>query len=86
MAHVGRVWTDNLFLKKIQEWYPDPPLVLFISNNEHSKLQWSEVEMSKRYLDTYGPGKTERLQTQGGRRWLDRALLGAMLGRPCVRA
>jgi hypothetical protein len=59
---VGRVWTDNAFMKKFQEWYPDPPLVVFISNNEHAKLPWTEVETSKRYMDKYGKGKPDEFK------------------------
>ena len=44
-------------MKQLQQWYPNPPLVIFLSNNEHSKLRWTEVEKSKRYLDKYGPGR-----------------------------
>jgi len=53
---IGRKHTDNSWMKQLQQWYPDPPLVIFLSNNEHSKLRWKEVEKSKRYLDMYGPG------------------------------
>lgn len=75
---VGKLWTDNSFLRKIQEWYPDPPLVLFISNNEHAKQQWSEVEQSKRYLDKYGPGKSGEFKRKVvGDGWIER--YGAML-------
>ncbi len=31
---VGRAWTDSAVLKKLQDVYPDPPLVLIFSNNE----------------------------------------------------
>ncbi len=55
---VGRSWTDSTFFKRIQEWYPDPPLVLLISNNEHAKLPWTEAEKSQRYLDRYGTGRS----------------------------
>jgi hypothetical protein len=74
----GKIWTDNLFLKKIQEWYPDPPLILFISNNEHAKQQWSTVEQSKRYLDKYRPGKSSEFKRRVvGDGWIER--YGAML-------
>lgn len=75
---VGKVWIDNTFMRKIQEWYPDPPLVLFISNNEHAKQQWTEAEQSKRYLDKYGVGKSgefKRKVIADG--WIER--YGAML-------
>lgn len=55
----GRQWTNGMFLRKLQEWYPDPPLVVLVSNNEHAKLYWNEVETSKRYLDRYGKGRSD---------------------------
>ncbi len=54
---VGRLWTDNPNMKKLQEWYPNPPRVIFLSNNEHRKLYWTDVEKSKRYMDKYGNKK-----------------------------
>jgi hypothetical protein len=54
---IGRKQTDNPWMKQLQQWYPDPPLVIFLSNNEHAKLRWTETEKSKRYLDKYGPGR-----------------------------
>lgn len=30
----GKEWTSTKILRELQEWYPDPPLVLFVSNNE----------------------------------------------------
>jgi hypothetical protein len=74
----GKIWTDNSFMKKLQEWYPDPPLVMFISNNEHAKQQWSEAEQSQRYLDKFGKGKSgefKRKVIADG--WIER--YGAML-------
>ena len=42
--------------------YPDPPLVLWVSNNEPPDLRWSKQgpleEQSKRYLDKYGSGRS----------------------------
>ena len=35
---VGRAWARHPTLRQMQKLYPEPPLVLFISNNEHSKL------------------------------------------------
>ncbi|MBN1418625.1 MAG: hypothetical protein JXP34_07585 [Planctomycetes bacterium] len=39
---------------KIQEWYPDPPLVIFLSNNEHAKLRWKDAEEDPRFIERYG--------------------------------
>jgi hypothetical protein len=74
----GKIWTANSFMKRLQEWYPDPPLVLFISNNEHARQQWSEVEQSKRYLDKFGKGKSDVFKRKVvGDGWIER--YGAML-------
>jgi hypothetical protein len=69
----GRTWTSNAFLEQIQRWYPDPPLVLLISNNEHAKLAWTDVEQSKRYLDKYGPGRDDDFKRKVvGDGWIER--------------
>jgi hypothetical protein len=34
----GRAWTRSPSLRQLQRLYPDPPLVLFLSDNESSKL------------------------------------------------
>jgi len=60
----GRQWTDSLFMKKFQEWYPEPPLVVLVSNNEHAKLGWTEVETSQRYMDKYGKGRSDDFKRQ----------------------
>ena len=54
---LGRTYTDNPQMKRLQAWYPDPPLVVFLSNNEHRKLRWHQAETSKRYLAKHGEGK-----------------------------
>lgn len=56
---IGAAHTDNPWMKQIQQWYPDPPLVIFLSNNEHGKLKWTEVEKSRRYMGKYGKGRDD---------------------------
>jgi hypothetical protein len=56
---VGRAWGASEGMAKLAEWYPDPPKVLLISNNEHAKLVWSDVEQAKRYVDQYGLGRDD---------------------------
>lgn len=69
----GRSWTDNLFMKQLQTWYPDPPLVLLISNNEHGKLQWNEAETNPRYLAKYGRGQSDDFKRKVvGDGWIER--------------
>jgi hypothetical protein len=54
---VGRNLAENLGMRRLQEWYPDPPLVVFLSNNEHPKLTWKDAEKSGRYVEAYGRGR-----------------------------
>lgn len=49
-------------MKLLQKMYPNPPLVLFVSNNEAPDLRWHQVEQSKRYLDKYGKGRSEEFK------------------------
>jgi hypothetical protein len=78
---VGTRWTAGPAMKCLQEWYPDPPLVVLVSNNEHAKLRWAKAEESKRYLDRYGTGKDgefkRRVVAEG---WIERyrALMAGM--------
>jgi len=56
---VGRDWIDSPLLRDIQQLYPQPPLVVLISNNEARKLSWTEVEKCKAFLEKYGPGRDD---------------------------
>ena len=49
----GRKWASSKEMHLLQTWYPDPPLVLMISNNEPRRLVWPEVEQDARYLKRY---------------------------------
>ena len=72
-AEAGRSYTDNPWMKQIQQWYPDPPLVIFLSNNEHAKLTWTQVETSKRYMDLCGAGKDDDTKRRlVGDGWIER--------------
>ena len=53
-AEVGGIWTSSPAMRQLQKWYPDPPLVLLLSNNEHTRLQWTEANKSARFLGAYG--------------------------------
>ncbi|MHC4227259.1 MAG: hypothetical protein ACYSW0_07490, partial [Planctomycetota bacterium] len=60
-------YVDTPAMKKLQSasgGYPDPPLVLFVSNNEAPDLRWHQVEQSKRYLDKYGKGRPDLFKRQ----------------------
>ena len=66
-------YVDTPAMKRLQVMYPDPPLVLFVSNNEAPDLRWHQVEQSKRYLDKYGKGRPDefkrRVTAEG---WMER--------------
>jgi len=51
---VGMRWASSPMMKKLQGWYTDPPLLLFVSNNESVKLQWMKVEDDQRYVKLFG--------------------------------
>jgi len=67
-------YVDTPAMKRIQQLYPNPPLVLFVSNNEAPDLRWHQVEeLSKRYLDKYGKGKPDAFQREVvARGWMER--------------
>ena len=59
----AREYVDTPAMKRVQALYPDPPLVLFVSNNEAPDLRWHQVEeLSKRYLDKYGRGRPDEFK------------------------
>lgn len=70
---VGYRWTSTELMRKLQELYPNPPLVLFLSNNEQPKLTWTEVETSQRYMAMYGAGRDDNFKRQVvGAGWIER--------------
>jgi len=44
--------------------YPNPPLVLLISNNEYPKPTWIHSEESQRWITAHGTGQTEAFMQQ----------------------
>ena len=72
----AREYVDTPGMKELQSatgGYPDPPLVLFVSNNEAPDLRWHQVEMSKRYLDKYGKGRSDEFKRQVvAKGWMER--------------
>lgn len=54
----GTLWMGNEVARKIQEIYPDPPLVLFLNNNEAAMVSISEIDDTcDRYVAIHGTGK-----------------------------
>lgn len=56
---VGRKWTSSPHIKDMQKLYPDPTMVIFLSNNEHTKVRWTELDTCKQWVDLHGTGKDD---------------------------
>lgn len=70
---VGQSWGSSRMMQKLQEWYPDPPLILMVSNNEHARLEWTKVEEDRRYLEQYGRGRDAGFKRRlVGDAWVER--------------
>src|SRR5262245_38764317 len=70
---VGARWASSPMMKRLQEWYADPPLLLFVSNNEHMKLQWAKVEDDRRYVELFGRGRDDDFKRKVvGDGWIER--------------
>lgn len=75
-------------MRRAQEIYPDPPLVLWVSNNEPPDLRWSKhgplETVSKRYLEKYGRDRSDDFKRQVvGQGWIERyrVMFDAMRGK-----
>ena len=67
-------YVDTPAMKLVQKLYPNPPLVLFVSNNEAPDLRWHQVEdLSQRYLDKYGTEQTNQFKRKVvAKGWMER--------------
>lgn len=56
----GVYHTSSPAFRQLEQWYPDPPLVILLSNNEAGRLEPKhDVEKtSRRYLERYGTGRS----------------------------
>jgi len=51
----GEYYTGSGSFDQLQRWYPDPPLVILLSNNEARRLKPKDgASIDKRYVDQYG--------------------------------
>ncbi|MFN0088096.1 MAG: hypothetical protein ACKVX9_22075 [Blastocatellia bacterium] len=58
----GQRWGSTAMLKRLQDLYPDPPLVVFVSNHEHAKLQWPKAEEDRRFGRLFGDGRDDEFK------------------------
>jgi hypothetical protein len=69
----GMKWGSSRMMKKLQEWYPNPPMVLFVSNNEHVKLEWMKAEEDCRFARLFGRGRDDDFKRKVvGDGWIER--------------
>lgn len=70
---VGEQWSSTSLMAQLQEWYPNPPLVIFVSEDEADKLLWSEVDLSIRYTTSVTEEKDDNFKrTLVGAQWIEK--------------
>lgn len=68
---LGIQWTKSEAVKQLQFWYPNPPKVIFISNNEHRKLAWQDSNSDQRFLDKWGTRASDEEKRKAvGQGWI----------------
>jgi hypothetical protein len=79
---VGTEWGSQQIVSDMQAEYPNPPLVIWLNNFEHPRLQWEDAETSWRFVQNHGLGTSgdHRRQVLGDG-WIvrDGALFGALV-------
>lgn len=73
----AQVYVATPAMQRVQRLYPNPPLVLWVSNNEPPDLRWAKQgpleQQSQRYLDRYGEGRSDEFQRRVvGEGWITR--------------
>ncbi|RLA77537.1 MAG: hypothetical protein DRG78_17205, partial [Epsilonproteobacteria bacterium] len=74
---VGGQWSTTPLMSQLQEWYPNPPLVIFISEDEADKLSYKEVNIASRYWECYSECSPEMKgdnykRTLLGGKWIEK--------------
>ncbi len=68
----GNKWSSTSQLAALQSVYPDPPLILFISNNEHEKLRWHEAKHDIRFTQQYNTAIKEEIIDIFAESWIQK--------------
>ena len=58
----GIRWMSSPWVKRLQELYPDPPAIFFLTQSSYSCFSWPEAEKNKRYVDKYGAGRDDNFK------------------------
>lgn len=56
---VGGYYPQQTKEDSMEVWYPHPPKIMQLSNDEAAHLTWDDADSSKKYVDTYGAGQTD---------------------------
>ena len=83
----AKAYVDTAAMRRVQEIYPAPPRIFWVSNNEPPDLRWAKhgplETLSKRYLDKYGEGRSDEFKRRVvGEGWIERykVMFDAMRG------
>jgi hypothetical protein len=83
----ARMYVDTPAMKRAQQVYANPPLVLWVSNNEPPDLRWAKhgplEELSARYVKQYGKDRSDDFKRKVvGNGWVQRyrVMFDAMRG------
>lgn len=69
----GQRWGEHPALQRLQAIYPDPPLVLFVSNNEQPRLMWREIRDSEDVRQRLGMNASDdAIRKLVGDLWIER--------------
>jgi hypothetical protein len=74
---IGRRWGESEGLRKLQEWYPSPPKIVFLSNNEASRLTWTNADRDENYRRLFATRRAttpdeNKLRELFGNGWIER--------------
>ena len=70
---VGSHWSNTALMDNLQTWYPNPPLVIFISEDEAEKLSWNELASSSRFSQQYPIDKDDHFKRiLVGAKWIEK--------------
>jgi len=70
---IGEQWSSTSLMTQLQVWYPNPPLILFVSENEANKLSWNELGTSSRYIQEYSTDQDDEFKrTLVNAKWMEK--------------
>lgn len=73
-TEIGQKWANCSLMQTVQNWYPNPPFVIFVSNNEAAKMKYQYITQDQHYLAKYGTAtRTDDFKREViGNGWIER--------------